>query len=216
VVAQSAQVNGDWEVTLNSPQGASTIKASFKQDGDKVSGVFKSPRGEMPVQVAVKGKEIEIKFSVKFQDNDLPITLKGMVEGSEMKGTADFGGFAEGDWLGKRAAEGGAATSSSASSSSGSAMNVTGDWAFEVETAAGSGSPSFTFKQDGETLTGQYKGQLGEGPVKGTVKGSEINFTIEISQGTLVYKGMIEKDGTMKGTVSLGDMGSGTWKAKRK
>ena len=36
----SAQTNvaGNWDVTINSPQGANTSLVVFKQDGDKVSG----------------------------------------------------------------------------------------------------------------------------------------------------------------------------------
>ena len=99
-------------------------------------------------------------------------------------------------------------------------VNVTGDWAVTVETAQGSGSPSFTFKQDGEKLTGTYKGQFGEAPVTGTVKSGEIKFTIKISaQGqelTITYSGKIESKDSMKGTVVLGELGEGTWTAKRK
>jgi hypothetical protein len=99
-------------------------------------------------------------------------------------------------------------------------VNVTGDWAFTVETPQGSGTPSFTFKQDGEKLTGNYKGQFGEAPVTGTVKGGEIKFTIKISaQGqelTITYSGKIESKDSMKGTAVLGELGEATWTAKRK
>ena len=50
-------------------------------------------------------------------------------------------------------------------------VNVTGTWVFQVETSAGAGSPTMTFKQEGEALTGKYSGQLGEADLKGTVKG---------------------------------------------
>ncbi len=99
-------------------------------------------------------------------------------------------------------------------------VNVTGDWAFTVETPQGSGTPSFTFKQEGEKLTGNYKGQFGEAPVTGTVKGGEIKFTIKISaQGqelTITYSGKIESKDSMKGTAVLGELGEATWTAKRK
>jgi hypothetical protein len=89
-----------------------------------------------------------------------------------------------------------------------------------VETSAGSGNPTFTFKQDGETLTGTYKGQFGESPLTGTVKGADIKFTIKINaQGqdlTLEYAGKIESKDSMKGTVKLGELGEGTWTGKRK
>ena len=52
-------------------------------------------------------------------------------------------------------------------------MNVTGAWLFDVQTSAGSGTPTMTFKQDGEKLTGQYSGQLGEAPLTGTRQGLE-------------------------------------------
>ena len=99
-------------------------------------------------------------------------------------------------------------------------VNVTGEWAFTVETPQGSGSPTFTFKQEGEKLTGNYKGQFGEAPLTGTVKGGEIKFTIKISaQGqelTITYTGKIESKDSMKGTAVLGEIGEATWTAKRK
>ena len=97
--------------------------------------------------------------------------------------------------------------------------NVTGAWLFQVATPNGIGSPTFNFKQEGEKLTGQYKGAFGEAPVTGTVKDNKIEFTLKVEvQGqtlTLTYTGTIEKDGTMKGTVAMGDVGSGTWTGKR-
>ncbi|MGH9934946.1 MAG: hypothetical protein ACREAM_01800, partial [Blastocatellia bacterium] len=40
-MAQSVDVTGDWDLTVVSPQGARDAKASFKQDGEKLTGVFK-------------------------------------------------------------------------------------------------------------------------------------------------------------------------------
>ena len=58
-------------------------------------------------------------------------------------------------------------------------VNVTGTWLFDVQTPAGSGTPTMTFKQEGEKLTGQYSGQLGEAPLTGTVKDSRITFQFD-------------------------------------
>ena len=96
-MAQSANVTGDWDLKVNSPQGSREAKVSFKQDGEKLTGAFKGPRGELPIEGTVKGKEIKFKYTVKFQDQDLPITMTGNVDGDTMKGDADFGGFAQGD-----------------------------------------------------------------------------------------------------------------------
>ena len=104
--AQSAEVTGDWEVTIKAPTGSRQAKATFKQDGEKLSGVFKNERGEVPCQGTIKGKEITLTYTVKFQDQDLPITLTGKLDGDSMAGKADFGGFAEGEWTAKRSAKG--------------------------------------------------------------------------------------------------------------
>jgi hypothetical protein len=101
-----------------------------------------------------------------------------------------------------------------------SKIDVTGTWTFQVDTTAGGGTPTFTFKQDGEKLTGHYSGQLGEADLTGSVKGQDINvaFGIEV-QGLhldVTYTGTIESKDAMKGTVKLGDLGQGTFTARRK
>jgi hypothetical protein len=99
-------------------------------------------------------------------------------------------------------------------------QNVSGDWALTVETAAGTGNPSVSFKQDGETLTGTYSSQLfGEQKVTGTIKGNAITFgftgSIEGNTLQVTYTGTVDKD-TMKGKVTLGDLGEGTFTGKKK
>ena len=88
-----------------SPQGANTTPVTFKQDGDKVSGIFKSPQGQLPFDGGtMTGSELKFTFTINMQGMELPITLTGKVDGDEIAGKADFGGFAEGDWSAKRSA----------------------------------------------------------------------------------------------------------------
>ena len=96
--------------------------------------------------------------------------------------------------------------------------DVTGTWNMNVETQAGPGTPVFTLKQTGKNVTGNYKGQLGEAPVTGTVNGNEVTLKYSISaQGqelTVTYTGTVE-GATMKGKVSLGELGEGTFTGKK-
>jgi hypothetical protein len=96
--------------------------------------------------------------------------------------------------------------------------NVAGEWDFTVETQAGAGTPHFSLKQDGTNVTGTYKGALGEAPVTGTVKGNELTLKFNANaQGAdlaITYTGTVEGD-TIKGKVSLGDMGEGTFTGKK-
>jgi hypothetical protein len=97
--------------------------------------------------------------------------------------------------------------------------DVTGKWAFTVETGAGSGTPVMTFKQDGEKLTGHYSGQLGEADLAGTVKGQnvEFKFTVDVQgqQLNCIYTGALDGKDSMKGKVDLVGLGEGTFTAKR-
>ena len=96
---------------------------------------------------------------------------------------------------------------------------VTGEWIFNVTTDQGGGTPTITFKQDGEKLTGKYTGQLGTADLTGTVKGNEIQFMFTMDaqgqQAPVTYKGTVEKN-TMKGTLDIGGMVNGTFTATKK
>src|SRR5262245_62057632 len=98
-------------------------------------------------------------------------------------------------------------------------VDVTGKWAFSVDTSSGAGSPTFTFKQEGEKLTGHYSGTFGDADLTGTVKGTAITFSFSTEvQGTKIdatYNGTIEGKDAMKGTVSYTGIGEGTFTGKK-
>ena len=54
--------------------------------------------------------------------------------------------------------------------------------------------------------------------LNGTIKGSDFTFSVEIGTEqkiTVVYTGTVDKD-SVKGSVSLGELGEGTFTGKRK
>ena len=98
-------------------------------------------------------------------------------------------------------------------------VDVAGKWALTVETSGGTGTPSVELKQDGETLTGTYSSQVfGEQKVTGTIKDNAITFGFKTSfQGsdvTVTYTGTADTS-TMKGKVTVGDLGEGTFTGKK-
>jgi hypothetical protein len=99
-----------------------------------------------------------------------------------------------------------------------SAADVTGTWNMAVETSAGSGTPTFILVQKGETITGSYKGQLGEAAVTGTIKGDDLELDYKIdAQGqsiSIKYTGKVEGN-SISGKVSLGSFGDGTFKGTK-
>ncbi len=94
-------------------------------------------------------------------------------------------------------------------------VDVTGTWAMEIDLGGQQGTPTFTFKQEGEKLTGKYKGQFGEADLTGKIKGKDIEFSFEIQAGAkAVYTGTVDKD-TMKGKANYADQANGTFTGKK-
>jgi hypothetical protein len=220
VVQSGSPANGAWDVVMNTPQGAQNFRAEFTVEGETLKGQLKrgnAPQG-LPVTGTAKGKEVSFSYSVKFQEMDLKITMTGTIDGDNIKGQADFGGFAQDEWSAKRASAAAAPAAPAASAAPASGNDLSGTWDGQVETSAGSGTPTLTLKQEGEKLTGTYKGQLGEYPLTGTVKGDAVEFSFKVSgqvEGTVIYKGTVS-NGTMKGTIDLAGVASGTFTAKKK
>jgi len=113
-----------------------------------------------------------------------------------------------------------AVMTSSPAIAQGGKADVTGKWTFNVQTDAGSGTPTVTFKQDGEKLSGHYSSQtFGEQDFTGSIKGSDFKFAFTADvQGnslTVTYTGTVESKDALKGSVDIGGLGQGSFTAKR-
>lgn len=99
------------------------------------------------------------------------------------------------------------------------AADMSGTWNITVEIQGNSGTPTFVLKQDGEKLTGTYSGMLGDAPVTGTVKGDQVEWQFDAKSdqvsGKVKYRGTVTGS-KIKGTVSLGELGEGTFEGTKK
>ena len=220
-------VAGDWDVTIVSPQGSNTSRVTLKQDGDKVSGLFKSPAGELPFEGGtLTGNELKFVFTVNFQGNPLPITLTGKLDGDTITGKADFGGFAEGDWSGKKvdpaaaaaAAPAPAATPAASAEPSAAKGGVTGKWDLTIKTQMGDLPASAEFIDAGGKITGTLMGPQGAINIAGTFDGNvlKLEFTAPTPNGDIPIKMTGDVSGDeIAGKADFGGMGTGEWTAKR-
>jgi len=99
------------------------------------------------------------------------------------------------------------------------ASEMSGIWAVAVETQAGNGDVTFTLQQEGDKLSGTYKGSLGEQPVTGKVTDDSFELSFQAqAMGTpldVKYTGKIDAD-KISGKVVLGTFGEGTFTGKKK
>jgi hypothetical protein len=97
-------------------------------------------------------------------------------------------------------------------------VNLTGTWAFTVVTENGTGTPTVTMTQKGDSLTGTYQSaRSGSLPFTGTIRDSLFTFTTSTPGGTTyLFTGAVVDANTVKGTMELGGMGSATFTGTRK
>ncbi len=96
---------------------------------------------------------------------------------------------------------------------------VAGEWSISITFSRGTANHTAIIEQNGDTLTGTYKGELSEGPLNGTVKGNTVEFSSRLSymsnSAPFNYTATIDGD-TMKGTIEMGEYWTATFTAKRK
>lgn len=222
-------VEGDWDVTIQSPQGANTVRVTLKQDGDKVTGLFKGPQGELPFDGGtLTGDELKFGFSVPFQGAPLLITLTGKVDGGSVTGKADFGGFAEGEWSAKKVDAAMASATAPAATPAAvpappaavtaSTTGLSGKWDVTLKTQMGDVPATAEFTEVSGTLSGTLTGPVGPMDISGTFDGSavKISFTAKTPNGDMpvTMTGDVSGD-TIAGKAEFGGMGNGEWSAKR-
>jgi len=224
-------VAGNWDVTINSPQGANTSLVVFKQDGDKVSGVLKGRGGELPFEGGtLTGNDLKFSFTINTQGMALPITLTGKVSGDTMTGKADFGGFAEGDWTAKRAsatadaapastASTTTATTTTAPAAASSTTGANGKWDVLLVTPGGEFPATATLTDTAGKISGTFASQMGEVAVTGTLEGKALKMTMvaQTPQGemTVVLTGDVDGDAIVNGQADVPGVGAMPWSAKR-
>ena len=101
VVAAQANVTGRWDMILNSDQGANSATLNLTQDGETLGGSITSDQGTVEFEGTVSGNKVEWVIEVDAGGTFLEIAIEGTVDGDEMMGSADFGGYGGGDWTAK-------------------------------------------------------------------------------------------------------------------
>src|SRR5687768_5798843 len=83
-IAQPARVTGEWDLTVNSPQGARDVKATFKEESGKLSGALQAGARSIPFEGTLTGKDVKFSFTVSNQGSDISVTMTGVVEGDSI------------------------------------------------------------------------------------------------------------------------------------
>ncbi|MBA3271141.1 MAG: hypothetical protein H0T71_11585 [Acidobacteria bacterium] len=95
-------VDGNWAVTFDTPMGAMDATASFKSDGEELTGTLESQAGSTTFKGTIKATTLNFVMNINTPQGDLSIQMTGELDGDAIKGTFDFG-QGTGAWTAKRA-----------------------------------------------------------------------------------------------------------------
>ena len=98
--------------------------------------------------------------------------------------------------------------------------DVSGNWTFAVSLGdAGNGNAEITMAQEAAgKISGSYSGQLANGPITGSYEDNnfEFAFSSDALGVDITYRGELEDDGTVKGSVIVQGQSMGTFTGKKK
>lgn len=215
--AQAPDIRGTWDIQFNSPQGTRPATMNIlTEEGKLAAYITVAQMGEIAAWVTQKDAAVTMEATVQSQGGPLKIVMSGTVDGNTMKGSVDFGGGTA-DWSATRTKAADKPAQGTGSQEK-PASTMTGTWAFEVQHSAGTSTPTVTITQTGEKLAGKYVSTYGQFELTGSIKGADFTFSVEVGteqKVTLVYSGALNGD-TVKGSVTMGEMGEGTFTGKRK
>src|SRR4030095_1702960 len=102
--AAKVDITGTWTLTVQSDAGTSMPTATFKQEGEKLSGHYSSMLvGEAELTGNVKGQAIDFTVLSEVQGTQIQLKFEGTLDGKDsMKGKLVIAGLGEGTFTAKR------------------------------------------------------------------------------------------------------------------
>jgi hypothetical protein len=196
---------GSWYFSFTNADGSTvTPRVKFKSKDGEITATsrFRSGSETSATNLVFKGNQVSFDIIREFEGEKVVTHYAGRLTGDAIKGTVTSKSHGEEHsypWLAKRA------------------VGIDGPWRFYVD--IGWDFPSearITFKQEGEKVSGKYRGQRG-GEVdlhKGRFKDGNLSFEIERAgfgggqKSTNKYRGKLMGD-RMEGTVEMNRFGGG-------
>jgi hypothetical protein len=160
LAADAQKLDGTWKGTRSGPNGDFELMFTFKVKGESLAGEVSSQMGSIPLE---NGKVSGNQFSYDININGQVFSSTGVLEGDVIKIT---GSRSPEPMILHRVKE---------------ESKINGAWLTKVPGPQGDMELTFTFKVDGNTLTGSDSSAMGSIPlINGIVHGYEFSFDIEM------------------------------------
>ena len=97
----AANISGEWTLNFNGPQGPIDASATFKQDGENITGTIEGPQGTIECSGTLKDTKLALQMEVDANGQSISIFLLADVDGDTLKGSFSVAEM-RGEWTGKR------------------------------------------------------------------------------------------------------------------
>ena len=87
-----SSIAGKWDMTAETPQGATPVTLVMKLDGKKVTGTLAGPQGEIPLEGEFADGKLTMTITIQGGGGEMSVTFNGTLkEDGTLAGTFDFG-----------------------------------------------------------------------------------------------------------------------------
>jgi len=178
ITSNAQKLDGTWKGKMTTPNGEFELTYTFKVDADSLSGNITSERGTRPIE---NGKVNGNEFSFDTNFNGRVVTNTGVLDGDTIKLSSP------------RRQEPMVLTRVKEES------KIDGKWIGTVSSPQGDMELTFTFKVDGEKLTGKNSSAMGEIDLtNGVVNGNDFSFDVEMQDMKINHKCKYLEDDTIE------------------
>lgn len=102
VQAQEMSLTGDWEFTVESPNGTGSRQVALVQEGDSLSGSITSSRASGPITGWVKDGTVTILAELTMDSGPFTVVYEATLSDGTLTGIVDFGDYGAGTFTGQR------------------------------------------------------------------------------------------------------------------
>lgn len=154
-------LDGSWNGKMTTPNGDMDLTFTFKVNGDSLNGNVNSNMGTLQIE---NGKIDGNKFTFDVDVNGQAIHHTGVLDSNVVKLTLPF---SDQPMILSRVSE---------------ASKIDGKWIGTINGPQGETEITYTFKVDGDSLTGADSSSMGQIELtNGKVKGNDFSFDIEVN-----------------------------------
>jgi hypothetical protein len=95
-------LSGEWDVRIQFLSGEAQHSLRFEQDGEALSGTYRSQYDTEPLRGNVRGNVVQLGTNVRFDGQSVEYRFEGTINGAEIQGNLDLGEYWQASWTAQK------------------------------------------------------------------------------------------------------------------